>query len=242
MRASDAVRRLIGLSPVARNRGLTAEARFWRRYVSSGGSDWSDEYARRLDRDAPVDDQLLVECLDRIPDETVSIIDVGAGPFTSVGSRYPGKTVHVTAVDPLAKRYDDLLAEAGVAPPVRTIECAAEDLCERFEAETFDIAFARNSLDHSADPVRAIRNMLALVRPERFVVLRHFTDEGATKGYRTLHQWNFSDSGGKLVIWRPGARTDVTALLSDIADLRTGTAGAWVWSVITKRRSAGAAP
>jgi hypothetical protein len=38
----------------------------------------------------------------------------------------------VTAVDPLAEQYDDLLRDAGLVPPVRTLPGSGEELLEQF--------------------------------------------------------------------------------------------------------------
>jgi hypothetical protein len=49
--------------------------------------------------------------------------------------------------------------DAGLDPPIRTIEVAGKELLEHFGSRTFDIAYASNSLDHSADPFTIISNM-----------------------------------------------------------------------------------
>jgi SAM-dependent methyltransferase len=118
-----------------------------------------------------------------IPGETLSIINVGAGPLTAVGKTCLGKTVNVTATDPLAPEYAPIMQEAGIDPPVPPVACRGEDLLNLFRPGTFDLAFAGNGLDHCVDPVRVIRNVVQLVKPERFVVLRHLQREARTHLY-----------------------------------------------------------
>ena len=72
--------------------------------------------------------------------------------MTSLGFRYPGKTLTIVPVDPLADEYDRLLSDAGLNPPIRTVRVAGEELLEHFGSRRFDLAYASNSLDHSADP------------------------------------------------------------------------------------------
>jgi SAM-dependent methyltransferase len=61
-----------------------------------------------------------------------------------------------------------------VVPPVRTRRCDSERLLDMFEPDSFDVAYASNTLDHSYDPLRAIRQMIAVVRPGGIVLLQHF--------------------------------------------------------------------
>lgn len=144
----------------------------------------------------------------------VSILDVGAGPVTSVGRRYDGVPLNVVAVDPLAKKYNRLLDSAGLEPPVRTEQVEGERLLERFGEEKFDITYARNALDHAVDPVLIIEQMLAVVRPGGYVVLRHGTNEAVQQGYSQLHQWNFDAREGTLIVWHPNGETNISSELA----------------------------
>ena len=40
---------------------------------------------------------------------TVRVLDVGAGPLTALGKVWPGRTLELTAVDPLADEYNAIL-------------------------------------------------------------------------------------------------------------------------------------
>ena len=79
---------------------------------------------------------------------------------------------------------------------------------------TFDIAHAVNSLDHSADPLIIVENMLQVVRVGGVVLLRHHHNEGEHERYEGLHQWNFDCEEGKLILWNNADRADVSAALS----------------------------
>jgi SAM-dependent methyltransferase len=221
-------------------RELPSELSFWKDYIDSGGLEWPDEYAERLNPDAPLREHLIADRLVRMPSGAVSIVDVGAGPLTTLGKTYPGKELSITAVDPLAVDYDRLLEAAGLTPPVRTLPCRGEDLLERFAPESFDIAYARNSLDHGGDPLRIIRNMVRLVRPGGLVVLRHYRTEAETEHYSGLHQWNFDLSDGDLVLWSRRRRHNLTRALGRQVELECRYEGGsdhadWVVCVMTKR-------
>ena len=76
---------------------------------------------------------------------------------------------------------------------------------------------AVNSLDHSADPIAGIEEMLAMTRSGGFVVLLHEENEGRNELYFALHKWDFSCVSRHFFISGPGPqgdRRDITELLS----------------------------
>lgn len=201
-------------SPQPQLNGWESEIAFWRRWITTHGDRWPDDYARRMDPVAEVQDPLIIACVEATDHDPVRVLDVGAGPMSIVGSRCGGRALEVTAVDPLAEAYEGLFADVGVRPPVRTVKGCGEDLFDLFEPGTFDVAFASNALDHATDPVLCVHNMARVVRPGGFVVLRHFRHEGETRGYGGLHGWNFDCVDGDLHVWdRHRTSTDVTGPL-----------------------------
>jgi SAM-dependent methyltransferase len=196
------------------------EVDFWAGWLAGapGTEQWADDREARLDPKTEIRDPVVRAELDRSPAEEVSILDVGAGPLTWLGYHYPGKKLTIVAVDPLAAEYDRLLRDTGLEPPVRTIRVAGEDLPKHFAPATFDIAYATNSLDHSADPLTIISNMVTVVRPHGIVVLRHKRNEGQSARYSGLHQWNFDAVDEGLLLWNEAAEIDVGAALAGRAE------------------------
>lgn len=215
---------------------LPAEVGFWEQELPGRVAD-RDDYRLRADRNAPMRDPVVNMVIARIPESTVSIIDVGAGPLTALGTQHTEKRLRLTATDPLASEYARIMRDAGIDPPVPPVACRGEDLLQQFRPGTFDIAFARNALDHSADPLLVVNNMVQLVKEGRFVVLRHLRSEGGRQFYRGLHQWNLDLREGEFVISRPGHRPinvtrelDNSATVSCFVDHRD-----WLVCVMTKR-------
>jgi SAM-dependent methyltransferase len=197
----------------------SSEVDFWAGWLTNapGTEGWAPDREERLDPQTEIRDPVVREALERNPADEVSILDVGAGPLTWLGFRYPGKKLTIVAVDPLADDYDRLLRDAGLDPPVRTIRVAGEALVEHFGRGRFDIAYATNALDHSADPFIIISNMVAVVRPGGVVVLRHKRNEGESARYWGLHQWNFDVVDNSLLLWNNAAEVDVGSALSECA-------------------------
>jgi SAM-dependent methyltransferase len=100
-----------------------------------------------------------------------------------------------------------LLDEAGLEPPVRTRPGEAERLLEVVGDRRFDLVWCCNALDHSHDPALGIQQMVACVKPEGHVLLRHLIDVGEREGYSGLHNWNFARSDdGRFMIWNDQTR------------------------------------
>jgi SAM-dependent methyltransferase len=192
------------------------EVDFWAGWLTGapGTEQWADDREERLNPETEIRDPVVRKELERNPAEEISIIDVGAGPLTWLGYRYPGKRLTIVPVDPLAEEYDELLRDAGLEAPIRTIRVAGEALLEHFGPASFDIAYATNALDHSADPLTIISNMVTVVRPGGVVILRHKRNEGQSARYSGLHQWNFDAVGDSLLLWNEAATVDVGSALA----------------------------
>lgn len=214
--------------------GIRSELRFWERWLQTGGLEWPDEYRRRLDPDRPFPEHLAA-FLAHLPDGPAHVLDVGAGPLSCLGTRHPSRPIRLTPTDALAPQYDELLRRYQVAPPVRTVYADAERLTERFPADSFDLAHAQNSIDHTRDPLAAIVQMLAVVRPGGYVILGHEENEAENEGYAGLHQWNFTRSGGAFVIRGRGGSRNVTELLAPHAEVSCDLQGSWLSVQIRKR-------
>jgi SAM-dependent methyltransferase len=237
--------RLRGLSNRRRSsrevwrRSLGHELDYWAAWLERRGVIHSpdrivDSFEWRVDPDSELEPPLR-ELVGRIKGGFVSILDVGAGPLTSVGKAHPEKELEIVPIDSLAREYDRLLEQAGIEPPVRTCQGEAEELIDRFGSESFDVAHADNALDHSADPLRAIESMLAVVRPGGYIVLNHRRNEGERQHYLGLHQWNFDVRGGDLIVWNPRVQHNVsTRLRSRGPSVKCRREGRFVVCVIGK--------
>ena len=171
--------------------GTIHEVVFWDRLLAQGASGYAKkkqigkyhlDYFQELTKHFPVDQ--------------VSILDVGSGPFTTIGSYFGDVQLNVTAVDPLAPYYEDLARKYAIDRPVKTIFAEAEKLSALFAPESFAWVNAENSIDHSSQPVEAIREMIALVKPGGMLTLRHRKNEADLEGYTGFHQWNFFQEDG----------------------------------------------
>jgi SAM-dependent methyltransferase len=217
-----------------RETGAKLEIDFWGKWLQTRGWDWPDQFNLQIDADAEID-AFYGSLIDQLPDEPVRILDVGAGPLTTLGKRYKNRRIELHAVDPLADAYNTLLDRYGIVPPVRTVAGDGESLSQRYPPDYFSLVFARNAVDHAADPLLTIRNMITVCRPGGFVSLAHEENEGERQAYRGFHQWNFRIRGGKLVIEGRGRTNIVDDLLAETATWSHELDGTYILSLATKR-------
>jgi SAM-dependent methyltransferase len=213
---------------------LDHEMAFWRAWFKTSGSQWPEDYKFRIDPDTAIQDSITKHLTG--VGSRVRMLDVGAGPLTLVGKRWAGREFELTAVDALANKYDFLLKEAGLIPPIRTRQCESERLTELFSNDSFDVVYASNTLDHSYQPMDAIRQMLNVAKPGGIVLLQHFRNEAENAEYDGLHQWNFDLVNGECLLWRPNTKWVLDKELADRAIVTGTNADGVVTVVITKRK------
>lgn len=213
-----------------------SEVEFWDEYIATQGlGKFQDKYKEKLDPTLPLQPE-IANCLDTLESkaEGFTILDVGAGPFTPLGKVYKDQKLKIAAIDPLAREYDVILDKYNITPPVRTQFGVGEKLLDLFSAESFDITYSRNALDHSYDPLTVVKNMFSVAKKNGFVVLMHHKNEAEQEQYQGLHQWNFDEQDGKFVIWNQSSKYNVTEIFSSEAEVQCYYDGNWVVATIKK--------
>ncbi|CAL1139002.1 unnamed protein product [Cladocopium goreaui] len=148
---------------------------------------------------------------------TPRVLNAGSGPLAP-GRIDCGQSVPVVASDGLARFYLQLFDILQHEPPAFPLQCATEALNECFPQHHFDVVHMRNSLDHANDPLMGILQLIWVVRPGGWVLLRHARNEGVAGHFQLgLHQWAFdiedAPDGQHFVIWSPSLRVDVSQWL-----------------------------
>ena len=174
--------------------GVSSEVDFWDSWFRTKGLEWATDYIERFDPNLALQSRPAALLPEQPKAGKIRILDVGAGPLTYLGKKSGMREIEIVAVDPLAAEYDHILAKYQVSPPVKTEKLDAERLSVRFKPDTFDLVTARNCLDHSYNPEKAILEMISVVKPKCYVLLEHYENEALTANWQGLHQWNFSMS------------------------------------------------
>jgi len=191
--------------------GKKAEIEFWDAFFKHKGLIWPEDFNYRLSPCSELQERpaaLLKGSEDKI-------LDVGAGPLTYLGKRSNGRLLNIAAIDPLADEYDKILAKHNIRPYIRTERLATEEPSRRYKAESFDLVFARNCLDHSYNPIVAIYQMLKVLKRGGYLLFEHKPNEAENQRYRGLHQWNFSlNIKAELLIGSKSNTTNINRMYS----------------------------
>lgn len=179
--------------------GIPLELMFWDMWLASGGEPWPEDFQYRATPNAPLQSH-ITDALAGHVGVHVTVLDVGAGPLTYLGKQWAGHHLTITAIDPLADDYDTLLHKHQITPLVPTQKGFAEQLVAQFGPNRFDLVHARNCIDHSNDPWRAIQEMVAVAKPGGLIYMHHAVNEAQTQNFQGFHQWNLFCKHGDLYI------------------------------------------
>jgi len=217
-----------------RRLALSTEVLFWWKWLREPRS--SKLRAELLDPAQPLAPE-IVDVVDRLGGARVRILEVGAGPLTTIGQRHPAREVaiEIVSTDVLAPTYARLLRRRGMTPVVPTVYADAERLTETFALGSFDVVFAGNCVDHMERPILAIEQMLEVVRAGGSVLLVHFIDEGKKQDYAGLHAWNLREENGTLIVANDRERIDVGEHFAGRAEVLARVRGELVIAELRKR-------
>jgi SAM-dependent methyltransferase len=141
----------------------------------------------------------------------VSIADLGAAMFCTIGSLWKTARVKVYPSDVLADDFNQILKEQKIKPLIPVMKEDMEKLS--YPDNFFDIVHCVNALDHTVNPIKALQEMYRVCKPNGYIYLRHFVNVGEHEKYYGLHLWNIDISdGGDALIWNQENRF----LLSDL--------------------------
>lgn len=146
----------------------------------------------------------------------VRILDLGSGPFTTIGNIVRRKRITVIAADTLAREYSHMISRRGIKPFIPVEYQDMERLT--YHDGFFDIVHCANALDHTEHPDLALKEMLRVCKDGGAIYLRHFVNEGERKRYTGLHRWNIEAIGEDCRIWnlKPGGNDIEEFMISDI--------------------------
>jgi 2-polyprenyl-3-methyl-5-hydroxy-6-metoxy-1,4-benzoquinol methylase len=230
----DRLVRIYNLSVSNRSSGLEQELKFWNEWFKTKGLVWPEGYLKRFDPDLELSEYHR-SFIDHLPQEDITILDVGSGPLTILGKKHPTKRLTIVATDILAEQYNLLLKKYQLDPLVRTVFADAEKLTDIYAENTFDFVHAQNTLDHAEKPLQAIKQMIAVVKENCFVGLRHLENEAENANYSGLHKWNFTIQNGRFLLKSRFESVDVAHEIASIGEVECYFEDKWVIARIRKK-------
>lgn len=130
----------------------------------------------------------------------VTIAEIGCGMFCTIGSMWKDVKVNIHASDVLADEYNSILKKNNINPLIPVHKEDMEHLS--YEDNYFDIVHCVNALDHTTNPLLALKEMYRVCKPNGYIYLRHFPNVGVNESYAGMHMWNINiNEIGNTTIW-----------------------------------------
>jgi SAM-dependent methyltransferase len=212
------------IAPVSssiREAGRVDEIRHWREFC--GSTRFRENFCERepnpeIDQDV----ELFIKgcaAVQNAHGQVPKVLDIGSGPVSMLSRSFAGEKVDLYAADPLADDYAQLWDSSSYSGLVLPIACSAEELSTRFENDEFDITHIRNALDHVANPLTALDEMLKVTKPGGFLIVHGFANEAIAENWQGFHQWNlcWADGNDFTVSGKSGETHSIAAFFGDRA-------------------------
>lgn len=183
--------------------GWDHEVSFWRDFVQSDrfANNWCSAVPNpELEREIHVLMRSVAQRVWADEGRPARILDIGSGPVSILTHSFVGVHVDLQAADPLGKEYDKLWDSPRKAAVVKPIAVDGEQLLSKFGTNHFDITYIRNALDHTANPITTLQQMLAITKPGGYVIAQCSENEADAEGWHGFHQWNIHTENGDYIV------------------------------------------
>ena len=197
---------------------LQEELAFWTHWAATGGAPNPEHHALRTNPATPIQ-PALVQHARELGLPQLQVLDVGSGPLTKVGHRAPADlAITVHTCDPLAPAYIGAFQRHGIPVPNPPRFALAEYLSAFYAPGSMDVITCNNALDHCIDPLRALNEMLRVVKPGGILLCSHHRNEGQKANYEGLHQFNIDTESGRPILWNRAGRVAIADQLAVATD------------------------
>lgn len=199
--------------------GIEVELNFWNKWAAEDGGIYNKDFLRRI-ADAPeIEDERFIT----FSNNPFRVLDAGAGPISSFGIMSSLGKIELTACDPLADAYAQVLEANKIVPYVKTEFAYFERLTDKYEKNYFDHVHVRNALDHAFDALTGIYELLHVLKVNGTLRLVYAENEAEHEHYQGFHQWNFTEENGEFIIWNRDININISDALRNIADVNVTT-------------------
>jgi SAM-dependent methyltransferase len=190
--------------------GITSEKLYWS-YVLWKRNNFME--AKRLQEGVRKDifPPTLLSIIKKYETEELKpkVIELGPGPLSDLAWGVETGLIEVVAIDPLADEYNKILNRRNIVFPIRAVQGIGEDLL--LPENSFDIAYLRNSLDHTSDPRKCLFNLVRVLKIKGYLYIYSNVREGTRVGWSGLHQHDLVIEENCLIRYnKDGDRTDLT--------------------------------
>lgn len=147
-------------------------------------------------------DKSILYALGHLNNECIKCIEVGSGPVSQFYTNYflDKPNISIITIDPLAEFYKAIHKKYFMDYNIECIAGYGETLHEDFPANSFDIVYSRNAIDHSQSPADFVKDLYHILKPGGYLILYGFVREGSNQSWFGLHQWDIEVENDDLLL------------------------------------------
>jgi SAM-dependent methyltransferase len=132
--------------------------------------------------------------------KSIRAVDLGSGPMSHLRWGVMHGIINLTPVDPLLPLYELAVSRhLGPGAALRGPACLGEDLASHLPAESFDLVYTANALDHTKRPADVVLQCAQVLRPGGRLAIAVSTREGTRQSWDQFHKTDIYLSDGKPV-------------------------------------------
>jgi len=188
---------------MASNRAMDvqAELRFWDRALGEIDERPDLEHRHDPNKWEALLPNLIKNLLPRYPitsGETPTIIDVGCGPLSSLAG-VQMEMMTLIGIDPLRNEFAKILRKYSLVDNCLMLQAGAEDTEQlRVFANTGDLVWMCNALDHTIDPFKTFENLKMMTKPGGDLLISTHENEADRGNMHGMHKINIFEKDDQL--------------------------------------------
>lgn len=186
---------------------------YWEQWMSTKGMPQQSYWARMANHELQNDIRNAVQQIAINSHRIIRVLDAAAGPATILGSVWPGHDLALHACDALAHKYNQLLREYKLDPPIRSVHARLERIHRRYPRNYFDVIYLHNGLGQIVNAESALVALLRILRPGGTLFIGESTRRAA------VHSWRIVVNDAGVVLEGATNSLNLTQMLASRANV-----------------------
>jgi len=144
--------------------------------------------------------EILFNMKHQLKSKKLKVLEIGTGPVSNLAYFVDKGIFKVIGIDPLAEIYKNIMRKLNYTYPIIPLNIKCENLLNYFKKPCFDLVYALNSIDHTENSVKCIKNAYKLLKKGGILFLCSNIKEGSRNYWTGLHKYDLYFYNNRLSI------------------------------------------